>query len=174
VVAYLSHRLKPGERDRLAAHEREMLALVTALREWHHYLLGAPFVVYTDNVAVSHFLKQSCLSHKQARWLYDVLEFDFEVHHRPGKHNGAADALSRRPISQQEWQLLCKHALSASAVAALRVTHLAAVTRAMRARAAAGAQHSEGGEPEPSQRQQVQAQPAQPRQQIAPAPAPDT
>jgi hypothetical protein len=48
----------PGKGWKVGPHELEMLALVTALREWRHYLLGAPFVVYTDNCAVSCFLKQ--------------------------------------------------------------------------------------------------------------------
>jgi hypothetical protein len=131
VVAYLSQRLKPSERDgKLAPHELEMLALVTALREWRHYLLGAPFVVYTDKSAVSCFLKQRQLSHKQARWLRDVIEYDFEVRHRPGAQNAADDALSRKPISAQEMKLLCKQALSSVCI------RLSAVTRGQAKKAA--------------------------------------
>ncbi|NBK22820.1 MAG: hypothetical protein EOM68_12415, partial [Spirochaetia bacterium] len=52
VVAYASHKLKDAER-RYPAHEKEMLAVITALEEWRHYLLGPHFTLYTDNSAVS-------------------------------------------------------------------------------------------------------------------------
>jgi hypothetical protein len=78
-------------------HEREMLAVITALKEWRHYLLGQPFELYTDNAAVSYFLKQPSLTPRQARWVQIVSEYDFQLYHLPGKQNVLADALSRVP-----------------------------------------------------------------------------
>ena len=74
-----------------------MLAVVTALKEWRHYLLGRKFTLYSDNEAVTYFLKQPSLTWRQARWVQTFSEYDFDLHHLPGKDNVAADALNRRP-----------------------------------------------------------------------------
>ncbi|KAK3003881.1 hypothetical protein RJ639_018645 [Escallonia herrerae] len=50
----------------------------------------------TDNTAVSHFLSQSKLSSKQARWQELLAEFNFMLEYRAGSTNSVADALSRR------------------------------------------------------------------------------
>ena len=74
-----------------------MLAVVSALHGWRHYLLGKPFLLYTDNSAVSWFLKQPTLMPKQARWLQTLSEYNLQIIHKPGVQNVVADALSRRP-----------------------------------------------------------------------------
>jgi hypothetical protein len=94
-VAYESRKLNPTER-RYSAHEKELLAVVHCLRGWRHYLLGSPFIVKTDNTAVSHFMSQPKLSSKQARWQELLSEFNFMLEYRPGSSNHVADALSRR------------------------------------------------------------------------------
>jgi len=55
VIAYSSHKLQPSEKLYLP-HEREMLAVVKALNEWRHYLLGHIFDLYSDNEVVMYFL----------------------------------------------------------------------------------------------------------------------
>ena len=97
VVAYYSHKYTPQEASADRAHERELLAVVLALQEWRHYLMGKHFTVYTDNAAVSWVLKQKHLTAKQARWVQQLAEYDFSIVHKPGQLNVVADALSRRP-----------------------------------------------------------------------------
>ncbi|KAK3022848.1 hypothetical protein RJ639_046993 [Escallonia herrerae] len=94
-VAYESRKLKEAER-RYTTHEKELLAVVHCLRIWRHYLLGSSFIVRTDNTAVSHFLSQSKLTSKQARWQELLAEFNFMLEYRAGSTNSVADALSRR------------------------------------------------------------------------------
>ena len=65
-IAFESRKLNDAER-RYTVHEREMTAIVHCLRTWRHYLLGAHFIVKTDNVATSYFQSQKKLSPKQAR-----------------------------------------------------------------------------------------------------------
>lgn len=121
VVAYLSKRMKDPER-RYEVHEQELLAVVTALKEWRHYLLGRHFKLYTDNQAVSYFLKQPSLSPRQARWLFTICEYDFDIYHHPGAKNVVADMLSRRPDHAQPARTAaqlrhdCKQALHVSAI----------------------------------------------------------
>jgi len=95
VIAYSSHKLQPFEKL-YPPHEREMLAIVKALNKWRHYLLGHTFDLYSDNEAVTYFLKQPSLTPRQARWV-KLSEYDFNLYHLPGKDNFEADALSRRP-----------------------------------------------------------------------------
>ncbi|KAL0433909.1 UNVERIFIED_CONTAM: Transposon Tf2-11 polyprotein [Sesamum latifolium] len=94
-VAFESRKLKDVER-RYSVHEKELLAVVHCLRLWRHYLLGSPFVVKTDNTAVSHFMTQPKLTSRQARWQELLSEFHFVLEYRAGSSNHVADALSRR------------------------------------------------------------------------------
>ncbi|KAK3012761.1 hypothetical protein RJ639_008109 [Escallonia herrerae] len=94
-VAYESRKLNEAER-RYTTHEKELLAVVHCLRIWRHYLLGSSFIVQTDNTAVSHFLSQSKLTSKQARWQELLAEFNFMLEYRAGSTNNVADALSGR------------------------------------------------------------------------------
>ncbi|KAK4409345.1 hypothetical protein Sango_0007500 [Sesamum angolense] len=64
-VTFESRKLKDVER-RYSVHEKELMAVVHCLRLWHHYLLGSPFVVKTDNTAVSHFMTQPKLTSREA------------------------------------------------------------------------------------------------------------
>ena len=98
VIAYASRRLRPTERNEAnySSFKLEMLALKWAVTEkFRGYLLGAQFVVYTDNNPVAHF-KSSKLGALEQRWAAQLAQFDFEVHYRPGRIN-RADALSRLP-----------------------------------------------------------------------------
>jgi hypothetical protein len=105
VIAYLSHKLK-GAQLHYAPHEIEMLAVVTALKEWRHYLAGhkEPFTLYTDNQAVSRFLTQPTVAGHHVRWLQTLASYNFRLIHVPGKRNVVADALSRRHDHQQHAQ----------------------------------------------------------------------
>ena len=94
-IAFESRKLNDAER-RYTVQEKEMTAVVHCLRTWRHYLLGAAFVVKTDNVATSYFQSQKKLSPKQARWQDFLAEFDYTLEYKPGRGNVVADALSRK------------------------------------------------------------------------------
>ncbi|XP_012859014.1 PREDICTED: uncharacterized protein LOC105978142 [Erythranthe guttata] len=94
-IAFERRKLNETER-RYTVQEKEMTAIIHCLRVWRHYLLGAPFVVKTDNVATSYFQTQKKLSPKQARWQDFLAEFDYVLQYKPGKANVVADALSRK------------------------------------------------------------------------------
>ena len=96
VIAYHSRRLNPAE-ENYSAYEREQLAIIDALRAWRHYLAGRRFRLHTDHNTLRFLHTKTNISRREARWLELLAEFDFEVVYKPGKDNGAADALSRRP-----------------------------------------------------------------------------
>ena len=97
-VAFFSHRLNSAERN-YPVHERELLAIVLALRVWRHFLYGSSFqvVCQTDHRPLQHFMTQSSLSARQVRWQQFLSEYNLMVKYLPGDVNNFADGLSRRP-----------------------------------------------------------------------------
>ncbi|KAL0456568.1 UNVERIFIED_CONTAM: Transposon Tf2-11 polyprotein [Sesamum latifolium] len=93
LVAFESRKLKDVER-RYSVHEKELMAVIHCLRLWRHYLLGSPFMVKTDNTAMSHFMTQLKLTSRQARWQELLSEFHFVLEYRAGSSNHVEDALS--------------------------------------------------------------------------------
>ncbi|KAK2970692.1 hypothetical protein RJ640_023897, partial [Escallonia rubra] len=83
--------LRAGERSISALQLKKGLK-----RDETTYLAMLRFIVRIDNTAVSHFLSQSKLTSKQARWQELLAEFNFMLEYRAGSTNNVADALSRR------------------------------------------------------------------------------
>jgi hypothetical protein len=65
-VAFESRKLDDAELN-YQTTEKEMLAVVHALRVWRCYLEGAEFIVYTDHVSNTYFQTQPNMSRRQAR-----------------------------------------------------------------------------------------------------------
>ncbi|KAH9132175.1 hypothetical protein AeRB84_021345 [Aphanomyces euteiches] len=100
-VAFLSKKLGDTERN-WPSHEKELYAIKLALTKWRPYVYGSHFDVFTDNSTCQWFLKTPILTAKLTRWLDFFGNFDFTLHHRPGKMNVVADALSRPPRSSAQ------------------------------------------------------------------------
>lgn len=98
-IAFLSKKMLPAE-TRYPVHEQELLAIITALGAWRHYLYGAKFVIRTDHKSLEHFKTQPLLSARQTRWKDVIANFDFTIEYVEGKNNPVADALSRRSDHQ--------------------------------------------------------------------------
>jgi hypothetical protein len=94
-VAFMSHRMTPAQMN-YPVHEQELLAIMLALREWHHYLYGQRFTVITDHHSLTFLQTQPKLSKRQVRWTEELANFDYEIIYSPGKTNVVADSLSRR------------------------------------------------------------------------------
>ena len=88
--------MSPAEQN-YTVHEKELLAIVHAIRNWWMYLEGQCFTVVTDHASLEYIKTQSNLSRRQARWLETLQSHDFEIWYKPGKTNIVADALSRKP-----------------------------------------------------------------------------
>ena len=104
-VAYMSHRMSPAEMN-YPTHEQELLAVILALTEWRHYLLGHRFTIVTDHHSLTYLSTQPNLSRRQARWVERLAEYDFDIVYAAGKSNKAADALSRRPDHREKQEQL--------------------------------------------------------------------
>ena len=80
-------------------HEKEFLSIVNAFMKWCMYLHGSPVPVkvFSDHESLRCLATQPTLSHRQARWLEKLAEFNYEIKYTPGPLNVVPDALSRRP-----------------------------------------------------------------------------
>ena len=74
-------------------HEKELLAIICALRKWQVNLLGSPFVIYTNHKTLENFNSQKNLSCHQSRWMKIISQFNMEILYIKGKDNSVADAL---------------------------------------------------------------------------------
>jgi RNase H-like domain found in reverse transcriptase/Reverse transcriptase (RNA-dependent DNA polymerase)/Integrase zinc binding domain len=95
-VAYESYQLNDAEKN-YPTHEKELLAIVKALKKWRSYLLGARFGIYTDHRTLEYFQSQKEMSRRQMRWSMYLADFDYTITYIRGELNTAADALSRMP-----------------------------------------------------------------------------
>ena len=77
--------------------EKDMLAVVHALRTWRCYLEGVKFKVITDNNPNTYFHTQQHLSRRHTRWSDLISSFTLDFQYRPGKTN-VANSLSRLPM----------------------------------------------------------------------------
>ena len=94
VIRYGSRTLQKPERN-YCVTRRELLAIVTFVKQFQHYLVGSRFLVRTDHAALFWLLRKREPVGQMARWTAFLQQFDMCIEHRPGKKHGNADALSR-------------------------------------------------------------------------------
>jgi hypothetical protein len=51
--------------------------------------------VWTDHANLQYFREPQKLNRQQARWLTQLQDYDYTLHHIPGKANSKVDLLSR-------------------------------------------------------------------------------
>lgn len=93
-LAFISRQLK-GKQLHLSIYEKELLAVIFAVRKWKHYLISNHFTIKTDQRSLKYLLEQRLNTPIQQQWLPKLLEFDYEIQYKQGKENLVADALSR-------------------------------------------------------------------------------
>ena len=99
VIAFASKSLSKPERN-YCVTRRELLAVVTFVKYFRHYLIGRKFLVRTDHGSLRWLFRFKEPEGQIARWLEILNTYDFEIEHRPGRLHGNADALSRIPCKQ--------------------------------------------------------------------------
>ena len=84
-------------------YELELLAIAECLKHWRPYLAGSPhkIIVHTDHANLTHWRQPQKISRHIARQVLELEEYNIKLQHVPGKNNGRADALSRRPDYDQ-------------------------------------------------------------------------
>ena len=107
-VAFDSSTLKEAELN-YPVHEKELLAVMRALKKWKYDLIGCSFFVYTDHKTLLNFATQKDLSRRQARWMEELSIYDCKFVYVKGEDNTMADALSRYPTSHTSSDLIAQN-----------------------------------------------------------------
>ena len=98
-VAFFSRALTLTERN-YSAYELEMYAVVRAVERFRVYLLGKPFLLRTDHLALLNLLKRDLPpTTRIQKWILRLSEYNFIIEHQKGTSNVMADILSRLPFA---------------------------------------------------------------------------
>ena len=95
-VAFYSRTLN-GAKLNYDTHNKELLAIFEAFKNWRHYLELPHHTVnvVTDHKNLKYFSTTKVLSRRQARWSEYLSAFNMVVHFRPGKLSEKPDSLTR-------------------------------------------------------------------------------
>ena len=97
VIRYGSHLLSQSERN-YCTTKRELLAVVTFVKEFKPYLWGQPVIVRTDHSSLRWLKNFKEPEGMIARWIQVLEEYNLlQIKHRSGKDHENADSLSRPP-----------------------------------------------------------------------------
>jgi hypothetical protein len=78
LVACNSRKLNEHERN-YPTHEKELLAIVWALKTWRHYVEGTHVEVRTDHASLPFIQTQQQLSRRMLRWIEELQQYDITV-----------------------------------------------------------------------------------------------
>lgn len=96
-LAFVSRALGPKNRG-LSVYEKEYMAILLAVQQWRSYLQIGEFVIKTDHKSLTHLTNQRLHTEWQHRALTKLMGLQYTVQYKKGILNGAADALSRKPV----------------------------------------------------------------------------
>lgn len=97
-IAYASRTLSDTE-SRYSTIEKELLAVIWAVKHFRPYLYGNKFKIYTDHRPLAWLYSLKEPNCKLTRWRLRLEEYDFEVCYKKGPQNTNADALSRIKVN---------------------------------------------------------------------------
>ncbi len=101
-ISFLSKSLSVTERN-YEIYNKELLAIMLALEEWRHYLMGVyqDFEIWTDHQNLQYFRKPQKVNRRQAQWITKLAEYHFTLHHKASTTNKKADLLSQQADHDQ-------------------------------------------------------------------------
>ena len=74
--------------------EKEFLAVIYAINNFQHYIIGYSTIFHTDHATIRYFMNKPITPGCITRWLHLLQEFDITIVDKPGKDNVVADFLS--------------------------------------------------------------------------------
>ncbi|KAF7690286.1 hypothetical protein HF521_012090, partial [Silurus meridionalis] len=99
VVAYASQALNPTQR-RWYTFDRELWAIVWAVREFKHYIGLSSFIIITDHrplLALRRMAIDDDPTGRRGRWILELDPLNWTIIYKSGHHHKNANALSRHP-----------------------------------------------------------------------------
>ena len=94
VITHSSKSFNPTQL-RWSTIDRELFALTWGIEHHRHFLISTKFTVFSDHKPLKYIFSMKHVSHRLARSLERIAEFDFEVEYVKGVDNEIADYFSR-------------------------------------------------------------------------------
>jgi len=85
----------------LTTYEKEVLAILKAIKEWHQYLLSRKFVAHTDQKSINHVLDQRIDTDIQHKWLRKLSCFHFTMEYKGGENCTVDDRCGEEELHLQ-------------------------------------------------------------------------
>lgn len=70
----------------LSVYEKELFAILFAVKKWHYYLITGHFLIKTDQRSLKHLLEQKVTIPLQHTWLSKLMRYDYEIVYKKGKN----------------------------------------------------------------------------------------
>jgi len=98
-IAFFSRVMNLAQKQ-YSATRRELLAVISALQHFRHYLIGNKVILRMDHYSLKWLKTFKIPEGIMARWIETLTEFDIEIEHRPGLAYSNVDGFSR-PFCKQ-------------------------------------------------------------------------
>lgn len=97
-IGYFSRKMSLPETN-YPVYDKELLAIVSAMNKWQHYLMYAqhPVIIRTDHKALEYYKSPRRMNQRQARWHLELSQYCFKISYKKGDINHLPDTLSRNP-----------------------------------------------------------------------------
>ena len=97
IIAFGSRRMTKSQSFQ-SSYKLELISVVSAVETFRHFLLGKPFIIWTDSKSLSWLMKTNSdkLPGVLSRYKELLSSYSFDIWFISGKENGASDGLSRR------------------------------------------------------------------------------
>ena len=100
-IAYISRTLSAPEKN-YSQLEKEALAIVFAVKKFHHYLYGRHFIIESDHRPLSFLFSETkgvpqMASSRIQQWALTLAAYCYTICYKAGKQLSNADAFSRLP-----------------------------------------------------------------------------
>lgn len=79
----------------MSAYDKELMALVSAVKKWSSYIMDKHFYIKTDHWALKFLTEQKVSNLLQQKWLNKLMGYHYTILYRKGNENIVADGLSR-------------------------------------------------------------------------------
>jgi len=93
-IAYANRVLSRKEQN-YNTTEKELLAIVWAVKHFRPYVYGTKFKIVTDHKPLIWLFNVNDPGSRLIRWKLKLEEYDYEIIHKVGRANANANALSR-------------------------------------------------------------------------------
>lgn len=97
-IAYASRTLNKAETN-YNTTEKELLAIIWAVKQFRQYVYGQNFNIVTDHKPLSWLFGVKDPGARLTRWRLQLKEYNYNIIYKPGTQNTNSDALSRIGIT---------------------------------------------------------------------------